>query len=698
MSFHSKSALLERLAQGGVMHDWGAIMAIGRTPLNDLLQQQFLAAFDDQRFILPFDDTFALDETSTERMTLSNVVLGPPQLSFEQASMTNANVTLSLPILTGSVVSKLHFAGRPPRLNYSMNVHESMGYRVSMRLPLEVQNAGVANQGRLIVDLAKANSLSCNLGETPYANAVVGERFGKRILEHPSYRRTSVPLSLDFSDFGPLSAQAFTVRTQPHPQASVKGSAHAGDGAVVLFCQLTISVEPGSLPANPATFPYLIPDDTDARGALAFDTTLLVNSELNGLFDSFQSNLIDQLRMPNAFQVASLEQHTPLDRVVFGRVGPAARSFMVAPLHSQLSAGQRQQFALQRGGRHLAEPQSWSAESVQYTTGAADINSQGRYTAMPEGKARQAQQVVVVTNRHQGPVGEQRRNALIVESADPLAISPRVSSWAVGEGAVTLSSAASVTWSLPGDEPVLGTLEDLGGGLATFAPFEPQEYVPEVLFQRIIARDDSLGAEAQALVAIYAWAPTLTLTPDYVSEPEASEPVQFQIKDTAVTLEDGSTLDLPLPNDTLWKVFGEGDITQDGLYTPPSQRGSIASVIMAEVNGRDSGYALVELAERSTVPPTWSALTTFSLEARGTSECLANGMQQIEVLVTIETAKVGELEIPLSPTELSTLKFYHLISNAQLPFVEADAEGVLPGPGVAPWFVNLARNPFRYRG
>ncbi|MDO7912668.1 hypothetical protein Q6A49_19250 [Pseudomonas sp. 22-AL-CL-001] len=698
MSLHSKQALLERLAQGGVMHDWGAIVAIGRTPLNDLLQQHFLAAFDDQRFILPFDDTFAVDETQTEFMTLSNVVLGPPQLSFEHATTTNANVTLNLPILTGHVLSKLHFAGRPPRLNYSMSVYESMGYRLSMRLPLEVKNTGVANQGRLIVDLAKAESPDCNLGGTAYANRVIGERFGKRILEHPNYRQTSVPLSLDFSDFGPLSAQAFTVRTQPHPQAGVEDTAHTGDGAVVLFCQLNVSVEPGTLPANPALFPYLIPDDTDARGALAFDATLLINSELNGLFDGFQNNLIDQVRMPNAFQVAGLEQHDPLDRVVFGRVGSSARSLLVTPLHSQLSAGQRQQFVLQAGGRQLAEPQAWSAESIQHTTGPADITSQGRYTAMPEGQARQVPQVVVVTNRHQGPAGEQRRNALIVESADPLAISPRVSSWVVGEGAITLySDSASVTWSLPKDKPALGTLVDLSGGMASFEPFEPQDYVPEVLLQQIIARDDA-GAEAQALVAIYAWSPTLTLEPDYVSEQDASGPVQFSIRDTVVSLEDGSTLDLSIPNAIRWEVFGEGTITQSGLYTPPPQRGAIASVIMADVDDRASGYALVELAERSTVPPTWRSLTAFELEARGAGECLANGMQQIEVLVTIETAMVGELEIPLSPTELSTLKFYDRISNVQLPFVDAEADGVLPHPGAAPWYVNLARNPFKYRG
>lgn len=698
MSINSKSALLERLAQGGVMHDWGAIVAIGRSQVNRLLEQEFLAAFDNLSFILPFDDTFAVDETNTEFLTLSNVVLGPPQLSFENASMSNAKATLSMPILTGSVVSKVHFATRPPRLNYSMNLHENMGYRVSMSVPLEVRTQGVAKQGRLVVDLAKAELPSCNLGGTTYADLVIGERFGKRFLEHPAYRQRSVALSLDFSAFGPLCPQAFTVRTQPHPEGKVKASAHYGDGALVLMCQLIVGSGPGGLPANPAAFPYLIPDDLNAEGAAAFNATVLLNSELKGLFGGFQANLLDQLRLPNVFQVDGLEQHDPLDRVAFGSVGPSARSVMVEPLRAQVAAGQVQQFGLFEGTQPAADLQQWSAESMRYSTGAADINNQGRYTAPPKGDLRQAQQVVVVTNQHQGPAGSQVRNALIVESAAPLEVSPRVASWVDGNGALTLSSSSStVTWSLPDGEPALGSLTDLGGGIATFEPFKPQGAVPEVLLQRVVARDDNTDAEAQAVVAIYAWTPTLTLEPDYVPELDAAEPIQFGVKGGAVALADGHTLELPMPDATRWVVFGEGSITQNGLYTPPPQRGSVASVIMAEVDGRASGYALVELAERSTVPPTWSALTTFSLEARGTSECLANGMQQIEMLVTIETAKVGEVEIPLSPTELSTLKFYDLISNVQLPFVAAGAEGVLPGPGVAPWHVNLARNPFKYR-
>lgn len=696
MTVNSKTALLQRLAQGGVMHDWGAIVAIGRSQLNRLLEQEFLAAFDDQRFILPFSDTFSVDETSTERMTLSNVVLGPPQLSFENASMANASATLSMPILTGSVVSKLHFAGRPPRLNYSMNLHENMGYRVSMTLPLEVRTQSITNQGRLVVDLAKAEQPICNLGGTPYADLVIGDRFGKRILEHPSYRQTSVALSLDFSAFGPLSPKTFAVRTQPHPEATLKGAVHEGDGALVLFCQLNVGSRPGSLPSNPAAFPYLIPDDLDARGASPFSATVLLNSELKGLLDGYQVNLFDQVRMPNAFQIDALEQHDPLDRAVFGRVGPSVRSLMVEPLRSQVTAGQARQFVLQGATRQTADPQQWSAEHIQYSTGTSDISSQGRYTASSKGTLRQAQQVVVVSNQHQGPAGPQLRNALIVESDESLTISPRVTGWAEGNAAVDLLSSPTVTWSLADDEPQLGILEDLGGGLAKFEPFVPEGYKPEVLFQRVIAREGNV--EAEAVVMILAWAPTLTLDPDYVSELQASEPVQFRIKDDVVTLKDGHTLKLPMPNATLWKVFGEGTITQDGLFTPPPQRGSIASLIMAEVDGKASGYALVELAERSTVPPTWSSLNTFSLEAVGTSECLANGMQQIEVLVTIETQTVNLLEIPISPTELSTLKFYDQISNVQLPFVEANAEGVLPGPGVAPWHVNLARNPFRYRG
>lgn len=699
MNIHSKNALLERLRSGGVMHDWGAIVAIDGAQINRMLEQQFLSAFDDQRFILPFEDAFALDDSQTEFLTLSNVVLGPPQLSFESASMANAKAKVTLPILTGSVVSRLHFAGRPPRLNYSKNLHERMGYQLSMTVMLQVQATGISNQGRLTLDLAKGELPSCNLGVTERAAALIGQRINQRILEHPSYSQTTVAATLDFSDFGPLCPVDFTVRTQPHPEGLLKDSPHAGEGAVVLFCRLKVGAKDGTLPANPATFPYLIPNDTRADGVPTFNTTVLLNQELKGLFTKYQSGMLDQLRMPNAQAVGVLEQHDPLDRVLFGSIDPTPDTYNVEPLRSQMEAGQRRQLTLKGGTTAVdAAQQLWGAELMQFSIGSKDITQGGNYTSQPEG-FRQAQQVVVVSNHFQTQQGEQVRNALIVESVKALELSPRVATWSEGDRAITFSSSdSSVTFAIAPGEPAHGKLTDQGGGMAQFVPDTPTEYVPEVLMQRIVATASS-GESAEAVVVIYAYPGTLTLEPDYVAEVDAAEPIQFALAAQQVELENGKSLSLPDPAlATRWAVFGEGSIDQSGLYTPPATRSSIAAVVMAEVNEDPSGYAVIELAEKSKVPPVWRSLQRFDLEVRGAPECLANGMQQVEVLVTIETTKEGDVEIPLSPTEIGTLKFYDLISNVQLPFVPTGDDGVRPAPGVAPWHVNLAANPFKPRG
>ncbi|MFV3292586.1 hypothetical protein ACNFBR_28155 [Pseudomonas sp. NY11955] len=681
------------------MHDWGAIVAIDGAQINSMLEQQFLAAFDDQRFILPVEDSFALDESQTEFLTLSNVVLGPPRLSFEGASMANANAKVTLPILTGSVVSSLHYTGRPPRLNYSMNLHEHMGYQLSMTVTLQVQMTDVSSQGRLTLNLAESGVASCNLGLTGPAALLIGGRIKSKILEQSSYRRNTVAATLDFSDFGPLCPVGFTLRTQAHPEGQSKDSPHAGEGAVVLFCRLKVGAQDGTLPANPATFPYLIPDDTRVDGVRKFNTTVVLNQDLKGLFTKYQPGMLGQLRMPNAQEVGVLEEYDPLDRVLFGSIDPTAGTFNVEPLRSQMQAGQQRQFELNGGTTAFdAAEQSWGAELMQFSTGSKDITQSGSYTSQPK-NFRQAQQVVVVSNRFQTPQGEQVRNALIVESVKALELSPRVATWSEGERAITLSSSdSSATIDIAQGEPELGKLTRLGGGVVMFEPYTPEAPIPEVLMQHIVASTSS-DKSAEAVVVIFAYPATLTLEPNYVSEIDAAVPIQFALAKQRVTLKDGQSLSLPDPaTTTRWAVFGDGSIDQNGLYTPPATSSSVAAVVMAEVNGEPTGYAVIELAEKSTTPPVWRSLKRFELQVRGTHECLANGMQQVEVLVSIETEKVGDLAIPLSPTEMATLKFYYDESKLQLPFVEAGDDGVEPGPDVAEWYVNLARNPFKPRG
>ncbi|WP_028633717.1 hypothetical protein [Pseudomonas parafulva] len=686
MISNSKAQLLARLSQGDVMHDWGAIIAMDRSQINRMLEQQYLASFNDLSFLLPFDASFSTDDTHEERVTLSNMVLGVPQVSFADAALSDSKLTLSMNILTGTYTTWVHLPGRPPQLRDSMNLREGMGYHLTMKVDLGVRTGSAEDHGKLLLDLSSASDFRCNLGKTLEAPIVVGEVLGKRIKDHPAYRKAFVIAALDFNDYEPLGIQRFNVLTQPHPN-----TAQAGEGAVVLFCQLRANSAPGSLPTSGSGFPYLIPDDVSTQGVREHNATLLLAKHLtrfaqNGsVAEAGSMPIAKRVQLPNAHRLSLDESHDPFDHVVFGNVQTSERTFTVEPMRTQVVAGESCSFTLKQNATAVSSAAStWAAEGFNLSGATGAITDKGTYTALPAKRFRQNEQVVVVSNRFQAAGVDQSRIAVVVEVAQPLAIAPRVVAWSKGMEPVDLvaqTSGGSVEWSL--QDEALGTLDVISGTLAQFTPTEPKEPTPEIRLQTIRVTDTSTRAYADATVVIIAYAADLTVSPAYVPSADAGVPIQFTVDDRD-------------PQDVTWSHFGEGFIDEEGLFTPPEQAEGVVSVIMADINNRSSGYAIVELLQENVTPPTWRALQRFELSVRGSAECYANGHQQIQVLITIETAAVGDekLEIPLTPTELSTLKLYDNVSNAEVPFIEPGQEGMDPESGL-PWAINNLANRFR---
>ncbi|HDS1735571.1 hypothetical protein [Pseudomonas sp. BP8] len=680
LTLNNKAALLERLAQGNIMNGWGAILAFDQAQINDLLEQQYLSAFNDLSFLTPISESFSTDDSGEERVTLDGLVFGVPHLSFEQASLSNANATLTLNLIAGTSTTMLHLPGRPPQLLRVQSLRESMGYHLKMTVDLNVRSSQVGDRGMLLLDLTRSKGFASNLGMVPEVAIRIGELLGAKINAHPAYRQLFTAAMLDLSDYGPLSPTSFAVRTQPHPAANDVLSAQHGKGAVVMFCQLRMNERPGGLPGSGADFPYLIPDDVTAQGAAAFNATLLVDARLQGFIRNQQPDIVGQLKLPNAHGLQLSEHHQPLDWVSFGRVMPSAKTLNVEPRRAEVVAGRTQSFTLSNPAAPAAALGSWDAASLYLPSAAGTISADGAYRALPPERFRSPQQVTVVSHGE----GAQTRTALLVEVAQAIDVSPRVSS-AAGGVKIDLYSNSGVTWELLPDEAnggkIYGKLDDQGGGYAIFTADQPAEEVPEILLQRIRASNASDGTSGEAVIFIIAYTADVEVQPAYVPSVDAGVPLQFNLakEDDRVS----------------WSVFGEGQIDGTGLFTPPREASTIASVIMADINGRSSGYALVELADKAVAPPDWTDLTAFSVVTRGTDRCYANGMQQIEVLVTIET---NNDDVPLTPVELSSLKFYNVIGNSVLPVIEIDQEGLDPTVGApVPWAVNNVRNRFDQR-
>lgn len=683
MIANSKSEILERLAQGQVMHDWGAIIALDGGQLNKMLEQRYLEAFNDLSFLLPFTLELSPGETQEAQIVLNNLVFGVPRLSFEAARLSNDQATLTLDILAGTMTRMYDAPGRPPVMLESTNLGAGLGHRLQMTVSLAVLSGLVDGRGRLAIDMTTAKGFNCTLGLEPQVELEVAQAMGARIQTLPAYRQVFTVAMLDFHNDGPLSVQRFNVLTQPHPDAAK--AAQEGAGAVVLFCQLRVDDEPGGLPTNDGRFPYLIPDDSDTQGAPAFNATVLMDKRLCKFFPVQTPGVAGRLTLPNAHVLGAGETHDPLDRVTFTRVSATDHSWFVEPLQAQMEAGGTRQFGLVNGlgAKANATAPQWAATNLQRQS-TGKMLADGTYQASARPAFRQNQQVVVVSSTFDQGGQSLARASIVVEHADPVTIAPTAATWRKGQGAISLiasatGGAASWDWTLEGEE--FGKLSP-NRDIATFEPYEPQEMVPEILLQRIRATNTSGGGQyAEATVVIIAYSGTLTVTPAYVPAVDAAQPIDFKLEED----DDG----------VVWSIFGEGYIDPDtGLFTPPEAPEGKITVVMADIDNRHSGYAVVELAAEAVQPPTWTELTEFSLVTTGSNKCYANGMQQVEVLVTIETSTPnGQAKQPLSPTELSTLKLYDEISNSQLPFLEPEQEG-LPPDSKTPWAVGVLPNRF----
>lgn len=676
MTFNPKEALLRRLAEGDVMHGWGAILAFDQARLNDLLEQQYLAAFNDFSFLLPMNASFTGDSTNEERMTIKGLVFGVPRLSFEQASLSNAKVNLTMNFIAGNSTTMLHLPGRPPQLLRALTLREEMGYHLKMTVDLRVRTGQVGGKGRLLLDLTGGEEFTCNIGQVPEVATRIGQILGANINAHPAYRQMFVTAMLDLSDYGPLAPTSFVALTQPHPASNDKDAGREGDGAVVLFCQLRMNEQPGGLPASGDDFPYLIPDDLSPEGEEAINSALLVASSLRKFISDEAPGIVRQLKLPNDHALQLSESHTPLDWIGFGRIKPTARTIDIQPRTAHLVAGHDQQFTVREGETKFGTASPWNATSLILPQAAGEITEAGVYTTQPREGFRASQQVTLIYHGE----GAQARTALLVETAEALEISPRVASVSGGDS-IELFSDPGVSWELlpdqANDNKLYGQLDDQGGGYAIFTAFEPEEYVPEILMQGIRV-SNAQGDSGEAVIVVIAYPATLKVEPAYVPATEAGQPIQFRVdgQGAAVT----------------WSKFGEGYIDDElGLFTPPSEASTIATVIMADKDDSLSGYAVIELAPKAVESPDWTDLSAFNVEVRGTDRCYANGLQQIEVLVTIET---NHPDVPLTPVELSSLRFYNVVGNSLVPFIEVAQEGVEPTQSSEPWAVNYLPNEY----
>lgn len=190
MESDMQKATLQPDPPASVRLGWGGVLALDRTLLDLVLREQYLEALGNLGSMDPINLEAYLDEGRRISVALQGVVLGPPQVSFENATLMTQDLTLRMNILAGEYMRVVHLPGSPKRVVESFTITEAMGFRVEAPLSIRVGQPKGSRFALLELDLASAVTFSTNLGPNDYSNTVLGLRLQESISYMRAYQRT----------------------------------------------------------------------------------------------------------------------------------------------------------------------------------------------------------------------------------------------------------------------------------------------------------------------------------------------------------------------------------------------------------------------------------------------------------------------------------------------------------------------------
>lgn len=680
MAVNTKEALLKELAQGSVAYEWGAILALGRDTVNAMLQEKFLERLAGLEFIPPISGEYYVDVHWTEQVAFDGLMFGPPSLSFEYASGKNSTVRVQMELIAGRCTSRSMFPGEQKYLRNSHQLSQGLGYWLEFTASLvsvPIDGEG-GKQAQLALDLSQAKDPTCNLA--PGAAERMGRFMLEQLLETQAFKQ-----AFPFLTIAPTSSDVFSVVyvmpiSQKAPNGVGTGSLPHTVGAVVLYMQLEGTQRPGLIPT---AMPYLLPRKVD-HIAENTGAALLIGRLRSQIGTERIAKLLSQIIFPGGPVIDITEEHFPHDMIGFGETRPSTSMALLSPGLSTIAAGQRVAFT-----SNNVKMYDWQARELRAPRLAGVISESGVYGARPIEEAGSAQRVTIVTAKVSPAADAATRAALVIESAEPLTISPRVITWYSNYAPIVLraSAASGLTWTLlPVNGETFGDIQydPERPQEMTFTPTKQEQDTPFVRLQRIEVSDGT--NTGHATVVLFGYGHRLDVEPFPVPRISPGASLEFKLK---------------YPADK-WELFGPGEIdSENGIYTAPTATNQEVSVVVGYVEGL-AGAAVIEhltpapvqalsLAER------WKSLLEFKLSRNNLyrNQVFANGIGQVGIDIVITTHSFTDehdnvVYDPISDDELATLVLTDEIGST-IPYLTGEQLGI-PEDSPYAWMASKRRH------
>lgn len=688
-------SLLQRMSEGSVTQGWGAVAVFARDKINMLLREEFINNFGRQRWLPLLTGRHRVISASGAVAELADIQLGTPQLSFETASLSDSRAVVRMDIVAGRYLSRQKGANVPAALLSSSNITHAQGFWLEMDIDLGMAIGEIDRRGRVVLDLSRAVGVRCNLaGDDQATNELLAELFQRQLARLTPDRSGFQVGTLNLKRYGPLAPVGFRLLTQAAPGARIKEALNYGDGAVVVFLRLRANIGDGRFPPT-ADFPYLIPSDTRSPGP--FSATFVLAMSMRQYLLTHPLEALEDLQFPNGYHFGEKVRQPPADLAVFGSIEPTVNTVYIEPSAAVLRPGQSKQFTVRLGDGTRPATQNWRAVSLDsHTEQGHGTISGGRYTAPAPDQVGHDTLTVVISADYEAQ-GETRSVSTQVRVVyDSMSITPRLTSRVPQSVSAPIRLAASslegeaVTWSLLGPEQ--GELAVTVDGQALFSPAAH------------LGRTSIEAQEVEASGNERRQASLLLVSGQQLLGVQAAQTRSIR-RSAGIQLQADASLLPGLPR--RWRLLsGGGSVSASGLFSAPADGITASSVVLCEIVDHDivlaSGYCVMDMSELLEEEH-WKELAQFTLRVKGgldderRGSLYANGYQQLELEVLVETMPVGDQHIPLNVRELASITIVENRDHQCVGPIDPQHQG-MPETDGEDWRTWVQRNRFELAG
>ncbi|MFZ5933614.1 hypothetical protein ACOKS3_02025 [Pseudomonas sp. HS6-2] len=658
--------VLARMTGRNITRGWGAVAAIARKLMNDMLHEQYRQRLSDLRFLPLFNAVVDHEDHVRTRSKLRNIEFGAPLLSFTNASLSDSRAQLTFPIVAGEYLQRSPLA---ENLLTSFIIDESMGFTLVMAIELRLVTGEVDHRGRVTLDLREASSFSCNLaGAAEHVNERIAAAIEKEFADLPQHRGQFELGMLDFSGYTALTPTHFRILTQAAPGAKTLGADNYGDGAVLAFIQLQANDHEGELPEH--DFPYLIPDDRNSDGSEKYSATMVVDKSMLKHVTDDRLDVLASLLFSTSHKFAEKERHEPHDLAVFGTIDAVPALYSIRSKSATMLAGEKQQFTLvdQQGAEVRAT--NWFARSRQSRLAIGDgkIDGNGLYQAVGLPDIGHHSLTILITAEIKKDSQMHRATTQLVVHFEHEQVSPQIGVFAARTPMVLSAAlqADEINWSLLGEQH--GQLDRAQGKRVTFIAEKPASR-RQLSVQRVQAKGQQ---QRMSTLVMLNGLQSLAIEPARTTGLEAGQSVSLRERDPAFLA--GAQ--------RRWRLIGPGQL-EGRNYTAPSgnERGTSVVVCEAVNNGvvLAAGYSLLAFGEPLLAEEgRWHELRYHKVTVPGGDanesygELINHGLQPLHVAVEIEPLPVDGKYYRLSEDERASIGLYFEGSKQRLVALNDD--------------------------